>query len=72
VTHQSLGTTRKPKGQAEKTVERDTISCFREKVKSKGRCRRTSTQCDVEDKVLRSKEFVNAAMTGWVICDGFA
>jgi hypothetical protein len=43
-----------------------------EKEKKKGRRQRTSTQRDVEDKVLRSKEFVNVAMSGWVICDGFA
>ena len=51
-------------------MSRGTISCCRRK-KKKGR-RRTSTQRDVKDKVLRSKELVDVAVAGWVIRDGFA
>jgi hypothetical protein len=63
VTHQSLGN-------ENKAMSRGTISCCRRK-KKKGR-RRTSTQRDVKDKVLRSKELVDVAVAGWVIRDGFA
>jgi len=41
-------------------------------LKKKQKKRRTSAQRDIEDKVLCSKEFVDAAVTGWVIRDGFA
>ena len=42
-----------------------------QKKKSRRR-QRTSTQRDIEDKVLRLKEFVDVAVAGRVIRDGFA
>ena len=65
-THQSLGVSREQKPAEGEGVSHGTISCLAKRKRADGD-KRTSTQRDIEDKVLRSKEFVDIAVAGRVI-----